>query len=93
MDEKKQKAKPKRFLIEDMFDKYLTNMDIDHRKILPFQLKHMRKAFYGAIGMFLILQRDEVAAEGISEDDAVRILDDFMAQCEQFFADEMLSQN
>ena len=83
----------KRFLVEDMFNQYLKNMNIDRRKILPFQLKETRRAFYGAIGMYQILQRDHIAAEGVTEDEAVGMIQDILDQVENFFANEMMGKN
>ncbi len=91
-EQKPKRLLKKKFLLDDMFEKYMTNMGLDKRKILPFQIKEMRKAFYGAIGMFLMVQ-EEIVGLKATEEEMADIIDDMMAQCEQFFADQMLSQN
>lgn len=83
----------KRFLVEDMYNQYLTNVGLDKRKMKPYQVTETRRAFYGAIGMYQILQRDHIAAEGVTEDEAVGMIQDILDQVEEFFAKESLGKN
>jgi hypothetical protein len=83
-----QKPKVKNpFNIEEQFEFYLKLIKIDKRTALPYQLREMRRAFYGAWGIQLITQRDVLTAD--DEDVAVKNLDDMLKQCAEFWNKEI----
>lgn len=89
MDDKKPFVCPDRFDVEKNFKFYLTLVRIDERKVLPFQLREMRKAFYGAWGIKLISDRDSLTANDMSEDEAVQILEHQLKQVGEYWNKEI----
>lgn len=79
---------PQQFDIEAQFDHYLLLVKLDKRKVLPFQMREMRRAFYGAWGMKMISDRDQLTL--FSEDDAVEILENQLDQVATFWNKEIV---
>jgi hypothetical protein len=72
---------PDEFKVDAMFDAFLIMMGFtDKRKILPFQMKQMRKAFAGGMAMLLALQRDSLG--GMNENVAAEVMQQIMNECE-----------
>lgn len=81
----------KEFKIEEMFDKYLELVKLDKRKMPSYQLRETRRAFFGAIGQLLIVQRDELTL--LTEDESVEVLESFIKQVTDFWLSERGRQN
>jgi hypothetical protein len=83
---------PDDFNIDEQFDRYCKLVKIDQRKVHPFQLREMRRAFYGAWGMLLIMNRDyltEVETKhGIES--ACACLDHMLSQVAKFWNKEIV---
>ena len=86
-------AKTKKFFsLNDEFERYLKLVKLDKRRMPPYQLREIRRAFYGACGQILILSRDEVAAIE-SDDEAAEALQDMLNQVADFWTRENNRQN
>lgn len=84
----------KRFLIEDMYDQYLRTVKLDKRKMQPRQIIETKRAFYGAIGIFMLLERDELANnKKFTQDEAAEILQDILMQVDRFFTGESVGES
>jgi hypothetical protein len=63
-------------------------VQIDERKILPFQLREMRRAFYGAWGLKMISDRNYLTDH--DNDAAVEILERQLEQVADFWNREIV---
>lgn len=49
------------YSVEEMFNKYLEIMHIDKRTTHPNDMRKVRNAFFSALNMFLLFQRDTLS--------------------------------
>ncbi len=76
------------FNIEKQFNLFLKVCKMDKRKMPSIQITSMRRAFYGAWGMLLLVNRDCVAV--LTDDQAVEALDKMFRDTELFWAKEIV---
>ena len=81
----------KKFSVEEQFNIYLKLVNLDKRKMPPFQLREMRRCFYGAVGQTLILLRDEVVTQ--DEDSSINSVQDLLDQINEFWIKESSPKN
>lgn len=77
------------FDIETQFNFYLQLVNLDRRKMPPYQVREMRRAFYGAWGILLTVQSEKIAP--LKEDDAVRIIEQMFQQVSKFWGTEIVA--
>jgi len=75
------------FNIDTMFDKYLSLVKLDKRRVSPVQLRETRRAFYGAMGIMLVLLRDELTK--YPDEKGAEILEDMLQQVSKFWNTEI----
>jgi hypothetical protein len=78
---------PSEFNIDKHFDDYLSLVKLDKRKMPPYQLREIRRAFYGAWGIKMILDRNILTT--YDEDFASDILNDQLDQVAKFWYKEI----
>jgi hypothetical protein len=78
---------PQQFNIDSQFDLYLNLVKLDKRKMPSVQLRELRRAFYGAIGINLITQRDKLTE--FSDDQGILILDYQLRQVSEYWNKEI----
>lgn len=78
--------KLKDFNVENQFYLYLKRVKLDPNKIPATQLKETKRAFFGAVGQFLLLLRDDLT--GIPEEQAIEALDAMFSQVLDFWIRE-----
>lgn len=82
----------KKFSLNDEFERYLKLVKLDKRRMPAYQLREIRRAFYGACGQILILSRDEIGAIE-DEDEAVEAMQDLLNQVSNFWDEQNSRQN
>ena len=88
MENNKKFVVPADFNLENHFNHYLKLVKIDPRKVMPFQLREMRRAFYGGIGILLVMQNQQMKT--FSEDECVKILNHLFDQVEIYWKQEII---
>jgi hypothetical protein len=72
-----------KFSIEDNYQKYLQLNKLDENQMHPEQKKQLRDAFFGAVGMILMVLKYDVTE--LNPDEALIVLDDFETQVGAYF--------
>lgn len=73
--------------VEAQYQAYLGAVKLHEENMGKEQRRETRRAFYGAFGALLMLQRDEIS--GYSEMDGVLILERLLTQVDEFFKKEV----
>jgi hypothetical protein len=91
MKDKEKNALPehllKRFDLENMFDRYLEIADVDKRVMIPYQLKQMKKAFYGGVGQLMLLITMELS--GLPMEQVNQIYHYMLKQVNDYWAENL----
>lgn len=85
----------KKYTIEHQFDLYLERCEVTKQQLSPIQYSEMKRAFFGAWGQLLILQREDLGdlADLEGDDKAADILQDMMNQAVNFWLAEKGKEN
>lgn len=81
----------KQFNLEDRWKHYLQLIGLDESTLPEVQRAEMKRTFFGAIGQFILLQRDEMSL--LDEDTGVEVFQHLMDQVGIFFLHESSRQN
>lgn len=73
--------------VEKMFQEYLKKVGHDANKLSPVQYRELRRAFFGATGMFLNLQIEEVV--NLPDEEGFKILDSLYNETKAFWENEV----
>ena len=73
-----------KFSIENYYQQYLDAVNMPEKMMgSDIQRIEMRKTFFGAFGMALIVLRDQVSE--LSEEEGVEVMQDLLDQVDKFF--------
>lgn len=75
------------FNIEHQFKMYLQRIGFANVKLNPIQLQEMKRAFFGAFGLCLLLFRDYVSE--FPEERGIEILEGMLNECGEYFKNEV----
>lgn len=81
----------KKHTIESLFKKYLKLSDLDSRRMPPVQVRETRRAFYAAVGMLIIFQRDVLGKK--SDKEAIKCLERFLIEVGEYYKLQDAVQN
>lgn len=79
------------FDVEKQFDLFLKRMELDRRKMPPYQITEMKRAFYGAWGQLIILLSAEVTVH-LTQDELAALYQAMAKQVMDFMSKETIDQ-
>lgn len=80
-----------KFNIENQYKLYLKRMNLNEDKMPKTQIIETKRAFYGAFGQLLMLLQNDITS--LSDEQALKTLDNMINQVGHFFLNETHKQN
>lgn len=77
--------------IEFMFNQYLMMVKLDRLDKNGIQYKETKRAYYGAIGQLLLIQRDELTQ--LSDNEAADTLESLLKETTDYWSDQLKDNN
>jgi hypothetical protein len=74
------------FSVENQFQLYCQRVKLKRTKVSETQWRETKRAFYGAVGQFLLMFRDELSE--LSEDDGVEVMQPLLEETGAFWTAE-----